>query len=103
MQKVSNINIRVDAKLKKQANDLFEYFGMSLSQAITLFLKQSVNTSSIPFEIKKVDFTNDFKEAIEEAEEIEKNPKKHKSFDNVESFMEDLHNEIQNTKNKKIR
>ena len=44
MQKISNINIRVNDDLKKQASDLFEYFGMSLSQAITLFLKQAVNT-----------------------------------------------------------
>ena len=54
MQKISNINIRVNDDLKKQASDLFEYFGMSLSQAITLFLKQAVNTSSIPFEIKAI-------------------------------------------------
>lgn len=99
MQKITNINIRVDEELKKQANELFEYFGMSISQAITLFLKQAVNTSSIPFEIKKPEYSKDLIEALAEAEEMEKHPEKYKKYETVEEFMEDLHNEIQDWKN----
>jgi len=90
MQKVTNINIRVDEELKKQANELFEYFGMSLSQAITLFLKQAVNTSSIPFEIKKPEYSKDLIEALAEAEEMEKHPEKYKTYHSIEELMEDL-------------
>ena len=93
MQKVSNINIRVNEDLKKQASELFEYFGMSLSQAITLFLKQSVNTSSIPFEIKVPQFSDEMLEAIAEAEEIEKHPENYKSYNNLAEILEDIEND----------
>ena len=94
MQKISNINIRVNDDLKKQASDLFEYFGMSLSQAITLFLKQAVNTSSIPFEIKAPQFSDEMMESINEADEMKKHPEKYKTYTSVEELVEDLHNEI---------
>lgn len=93
MQKISNINIRVNDDLKKQASDLFEYFGMSLSQAITLFLKQAVNTSSIPFEIKAPQFSDEMMESIKEADEIKKHPEKYKSYTSVEELMENIHTE----------
>lgn len=93
MQKISNINIRVNDDLKKQASDLFEYFGMSLSQAITLFLKQAVNTSSIPFEIKAPQFSAEMMESIKEADEMKKHPEKYKSYTSVEELMENIHTE----------
>lgn len=93
MQKISNINIRVNDDLKKQASDLFEYFGMSLSQAITLFLKQAVNTSSIPFEIKAPQFSDEMMESIKEADEMKKHPEKYKSYTSVEKLMENIHTE----------
>ena len=93
MQKISNINIRVNDDLKKQSSDLFEYFGMSLSQAITLFLKQAVNTSSIPFEIKAPQFSDEMMESIKEADEMKKHPEKYKSYTSVEELMENIHTE----------
>ena len=93
MQKVSNITIRVDNDLKKQAIDLFDYFGLTLSQAITLFLKQSVNSESIPFEIKKPKYSKDLLEAIEESEEMMKHPKKYKSYNSTREMLEDIKND----------
>ena len=93
MQKVSNITIRVDNDLKKQAIDLFDYFGLTLSQAITLFLKQSVNSESIPFEIKKPKYSQELLEAIEESEEMTKHPEKYKSYSSTREMLEDIKND----------
>ena len=49
----SNINVRVSTELKQSAEELFEDLGLSMSAAITLFLKNAVNSNSIPFEIKR--------------------------------------------------
>ena len=46
-----NINIRTDAVTKKQAETLFNEFGISLSSAINMFLKQTIRERKIPFEI----------------------------------------------------
>lgn len=50
----TNINIRVNAELKKDAELLFADLGLNMSTAITMFLKSAVNHNGIPFEIKRV-------------------------------------------------
>ncbi len=47
------IQIRVDKKTKEEANELFNELGTSMSGAVNIFLKQCVNTGSIPFRISK--------------------------------------------------
>lgn len=47
------ITVRLDPETKAKAQELFEDLGLSLSSAITLFLKQSVREGRIPFEIKR--------------------------------------------------
>lgn len=49
---MSNLNIRVDDQLKKQVEVIFSDLGISLSAAITIFLKQVVRCNGIPFELK---------------------------------------------------
>jgi len=52
MAKVST-NISLDEDLKKEAQALFAEFGLDLTTAITIFLKQSVREGRIPFTIHK--------------------------------------------------
>lgn len=44
-------NIKIDPVLKEQSQALFESFGLSLSAAINMFLRQSVREQAIPFRI----------------------------------------------------
>ena len=46
------INIMVDKKVKEDAVKVLDELGLSMSMAITIYLKQVVKTNSIPFEIK---------------------------------------------------
>ena len=46
----ATIQIKIDPKLKSDAIKLFDDIGLNLSDAIKLFLKQSVNTNSLPFQ-----------------------------------------------------
>ena len=52
MSSTTNICIRVDTELKAQAETLFNELGMNLTTAVTVFLRQAVRESRIPFEIK---------------------------------------------------
>lgn len=52
MSKVST-NISLDEDLKKEAQALFAEFGLDLTTAITIFLKQSVREGRIPFSIHR--------------------------------------------------
>lgn len=61
------IQIRVDAKLKKQADQILDDIGLDIPTAIRLFLKKVVVSRSIPFDLKSSNLTvNGFTEEFEE-------------------------------------
>jgi DNA-damage-inducible protein J len=51
MAQSTNVNIRMDKELKKQAEKLFEEFGMNMSTAVNVFIKAAVRERKIPFQI----------------------------------------------------
>lgn len=52
MAKVST-SISIDSEVKAQAQELFSEFGMDLSTAVNIFLKQAIYERSIPFTIRR--------------------------------------------------
>ena len=48
----TNINVRVDAVVKHQAETLFAELGMNLSTAMNLFLRSAVRYGGIPFDLR---------------------------------------------------
>ena len=52
MSKMAVINTRVDEDTKRQAQDILEKLEMSLSEAISVYLKQIIYQRGIPFDIK---------------------------------------------------
>ena len=53
MTKTAEIRLRVDPTLKEEASELFKTWGMNLSDAITVFLTQSVRVGGLPFDLKR--------------------------------------------------
>ena len=51
MTTMTTINVRTSAETKKAAEELFEDFGLSMTSAINVFLKQVIRERRIPFEI----------------------------------------------------
>ncbi|MDE6971183.1 MAG: type II toxin-antitoxin system RelB/DinJ family antitoxin [Eubacterium sp.] len=49
----TNINVRVDAILKQEAEALFNDLGLNMSSAMNLFLRSAIMFNGIPFEIKR--------------------------------------------------
>ena len=47
----ANINVRTDAAVKAQAQQIFESIGLDLSTAVNLFLKQTVKANNLPFAV----------------------------------------------------
>ena len=47
----TNVTIRMDEDLKKQAETLFAEMGMNLTTAFTIFTKAVVRQKKIPFEV----------------------------------------------------
>ena len=47
----TTINVRTDTATKEKAENLFAEFGLSMSSAINMFLKQTIRERKIPFEV----------------------------------------------------
>ena len=45
----TSVSFRVDTALKKEAEELFQDFGLSMNSAFNMFLKQAVREQGIPF------------------------------------------------------
>ena len=45
-------NVYLDSDMKEQAKQIFKKYGVSLSDAINMFLTQSVMERGLPFELK---------------------------------------------------
>ena len=51
----TNLTIRIDADLKRDAETLFNNIGLNMSSAINIFFRQAVVAQAIPFELKAYD------------------------------------------------
>ena len=71
---MANLNIRIDDTLKKQAENVCSELGISLSAAVTVFLKQVVRYNGIPFELRADPFysAENQKHLLESKERMER-------------------------------
>ena len=89
MAKVST-NISIDAEIKAQAQELFADFGMDLSTAINIFLRQAIRENAIPFTITR-DVPNDETiAAMDECYEMKAHPEKYKRYASFEEIMDEV-------------
>jgi len=52
MNKTATITIRVAPQLKKESEEVFEELGLTTTQAISLFLKQTALNKGLPFAVE---------------------------------------------------
>ena len=52
MAKNASLHVRVDSKLKSDAEKIFSDIGLNTSTAINIFLKQAVNSGGLPFKLE---------------------------------------------------
>ncbi len=82
--------VRINDKIKNDVTPILEELGLSLSEAINVFLKQVIMTESIPFAIRKPKLNADTIKAIEEAE---KGVNLSKGYTNLDEMWNDLEKE----------
>ena len=49
---MAQVNFRIDDETKRQAEELFGKMGLTMSSAIMVFLRQTINGKAIPFRIQ---------------------------------------------------
>ena len=85
-----SMNIRMDKTIKEQAQELFSEFGLDMTTAINMFLRQSIREQKIPFELKLNIPNNETLEALNEVKQMKENPSIGKAYDNVDDMIKEL-------------
>lgn len=88
-ERTTNISIRMDADLKAQADALFSEFGMNLSTAFNIFVRQSLREGKIPFDIALSTPNKETIAAMLEAERIAHDPSV-KGYNDLDELFADL-------------
>jgi DNA-damage-inducible protein J len=91
--KTANVNIRLYPEIKEEAERIFGYHGLSIAEAVTVFLNHACRAGGFPFDLKPAPYTDEISmQALKEAVEIENNPHS-KGFKTMAALMEDLEND----------
>ena len=88
MTKSEILTLLIDSELKEEAQALFSSLGMTLEEAITLFLEASVQHGGIPFPLEQTRYNQETELALEEARDI-LSGKLHHSTTSVDELIED--------------
>lgn len=83
--------IRIDADIKKQANQLFNELGMDMSGAVNIFLCQCVLRGGLPFAVEVPQYSKKVLDAMSEAKRISRDPDVagYTNMDDLKKALED--------------
>lgn len=88
MAKTANVNVRIDPILKADLEAIYGQYGMSITDAINVFLYQSRNIGGLPFDLRPKIPNAETLAAIKEGDEIIKSGKAR--FDNAADLLKEL-------------
>ena len=86
----TNVTIRMDEQLKKQAEELFSDLGLSMTSALIAFTKQAVREQRIPFNISRNLPNEETISAIDEVKMMKLKPNEYNGYDDVDEMMKAL-------------
>lgn len=90
----TNINIRMDADLKRQFEAFCADMGMTMTTAFNVFAKKTVREYRIPFEIGGDVPNAETREAIREAQRMKADPTLGKTYTDVDQMVEELLSDV---------
>lgn len=90
MAKSANLNIRIDPETKQDAEKLFKNFGITVSDAVNIFLRQSLMVGGLPFEMRQPRYNAETEAAMREADDIAAGKIQTKRYSSFRDFVSDM-------------
>ena len=90
MAKTASLNIRIDPETKTGAEQLFGAFGITVTDAVNMFLRQSLMVGGLPFELKQPRYNTETEAAMQEARDIMNGKKKAKKYSSTDELFAEL-------------
>ena len=90
MQKTANINLRIEPDIKAQAEAVFSSLGISVTDAINVFLHASIMEGGFPFQPKQPRYNRETVMAMQEARDIMAGKVKEKRYSSLNDILADM-------------
>lgn len=90
MAKTAVINIRTDTETKQAIENLYSAFGISVSDAVNIFFRKSLMQNGLPFDMQLPHYNDETLVAINEVQEMKRNPHKYKGFHDISELFREL-------------
>jgi DNA-damage-inducible protein J len=90
MAKTAILNVRLEPSVKASAEQLYSSFGISLSDAVNLFLRQSILEGGLPFRPHQPRYSQQTEAAMREAREIAAGKRPAPTYTSAAQLFEDL-------------
>ena len=87
MAKTDTLHIRIEPSVKAIAEQTLNDLGLSITEAVNVFLNQVILHNGIPFKIEKPKYN---KETIQAMEDVKNGKNLSKTFDSVDEMFEEL-------------
>ncbi|GHV80850.1 hypothetical protein AGMMS49944_26410 [Spirochaetia bacterium] len=93
MPKTANVYLRLDPQVKADVETIYSRYGMSITEAITIFLYQTRNVGGLPFDLRPETPNSTTLAAMQEIDDMINGTKpRHGPFKNADDFLQDLKN-----------
>ena len=90
MAKTANINLRIETDVKAQADAVFSSLGISITDAINVFLHASIMEGGFPFQPKHPRYNRETLMAMQEARDIMAGKVEAKRYSSLSGLLADL-------------
>jgi DNA-damage-inducible protein J len=90
MTKSANLHIRIDPETKTNAEQLFSKFGITVTDAVNMFLRQSLLVGGLPFELRQPRYNAETEAAIQEARDIMSGKIQAKTYSSLQEMIDEL-------------
>ena len=90
MPKTANINLRIEPDVKAQADAVFSSLGISVTDAINVFLHASIMEGGFPFQPKQPRYNRETLKAMQEAKDIMAGNVEAKRYRSLSDLLEEM-------------
>lgn len=90
MPKTANINLRIEPNIKAQADAIFSSLGISVTDAINVFLHASIMEGGFPFQPKQPRYNRETLMAMKEARDIMEGKVEAKSYNSLNDLLAEM-------------
>ena len=90
MPKTANINLRIEPNIKAQADAIFSSLGISVTDAINVFLHASIMEGGFPFQPKQPRYNRETLMAMKEARDIMEGNVEAKRYNSLNDLLAEM-------------